>query len=137
IESPDAVLVGLLARSALTRGAFYSGASLHLADVYDLYPVVRRSAMAESPEVTAKNRATRTLLARVSLFGPTPSGLALLSDVTTSLDESYRPAGINRLVSSIVRAARGLGEESTFESSGEALWASLRDRLNIMLAELL
>jgi hypothetical protein len=137
IESPDAVLVGLLARSALTRGAFHSAASLHLADVYDVYPVLRRSAMAESSELTAKGRATRTLLARVSLFGPTPSGLALLSDVTTSLDESYRPAGINRLVSSIVRAARRLGEESTFEPSGEELWARVRDRLNIMLAALL
>jgi hypothetical protein len=134
IESPDAVLVGLLARNALTRGAFYSAASLPLADVYDVYPVLRRSAMVGSSTETTKNRLTRTLLARVSLFGPTPSGLALLSDVTTSLDESYRPAGINRLVSSIVRAARRLGEESTFEPSGEELWDRIRDRLNIMLA---
>lgn len=137
LESPDAVLAGVLARSALTRGAFHSAASLHLADVYDLFPILRRSAMTESPEPLPRDRSTRNLLARVSLLGPTPSGLALLSDVTTSLDESYRPAGINRLVSSIVRAARRLGEASMFESSGEALWASLRDRLNLMLAGLL
>ncbi|HJZ83077.1 MAG TPA: hypothetical protein VKD91_22100, partial [Pyrinomonadaceae bacterium] len=119
--------------SVLTRGAFHSAASLHLGDVYDVYPLLRRSAMAESAESSVKNRANRTLLGRVSLFGPTPSGLSLLSDVTTSLDESYRPAGINRLVSAIVRAARRLGEESTFEPSGEELWARIRDRLSIML----
>jgi hypothetical protein len=134
IESPDAVLAGLLARNALTRGTFHSAASLPLADVYDVYPVLRRSAMAASSEASTKKGLTRTLLARVSLFGPTPSGLALLSDVTTSLDESYRPAGINRLVSSIVRAARRLGEESTFEASGEELWDRIRDSLNLILA---
>ena len=48
----------------------------------------------------------RTLLQRVSLFGPTPRGIRLLSDVTTSDDENYRPAGVSRLVSALVRAAR-------------------------------
>jgi hypothetical protein len=137
LESPDAVLAGVIARSALTRGAFHSAASLHLADVYDLFPILRRSSMIASPEPLAKDRPKRNLLARVSLLGPTPSGLELLSDVTTSLDESYRPAGVKRLFSSIVRAARRLGEESTFESSGEQLWARIRDRLNLLLAGLL
>jgi hypothetical protein len=138
LESPDAVIVGILARSALTRGAFHSAASLPLGDVYDLFPILRRSLMFGSPERRAsRNRLAQTLLARVSLFGPTPAGLTLLSDVTTSLDESYRPAGINRLVSAIVRAARRLGEASTFEPSGEQVWASVRERLNIMLAGLL
>lgn len=61
----------------------------------------------------------------------------LLSDVTTSLDESYRPACVNRLVSVIVRAARRLGEEVVFESSGDLLWARLRESLNRLLTGLL
>ena len=137
LESPDAVLAGILARNALTRGAFHSAASLHLADVYDVSPPLRRASMWQLHSISgAWRQPDRSLIERVSLFGPTPAGLRLLSDVTTSIGESYRPAGINRLVSAIVRAARRLGEESTFEPSGEALWTRLRDRLNILLSGL-
>lgn len=74
-----------------------------------------------------------TLLERVSLLVPTPRGIELGSDVTTSLDESYRPASINRLVSIIVRAARNLGEDFAFESSGDQLWAKLGESLGTLL----
>jgi len=137
LESPDAVLAGILARNALTRGSFHSAASLHLADVYDVSPPLRRASMWQPHRASgARGQPDRSLIERVSLFGRAPDGLRLLSDVTTSLKESYRPASVNRLVSSIVRAARRLGEESTFEPSGEALWARLRDRLNILLSGL-
>ncbi|HYJ88315.1 MAG TPA: hypothetical protein VEW46_19780 [Pyrinomonadaceae bacterium] len=137
LESPDAVLAGILARNALTRGAFHSAASLHLADVYDVSPPLRRASMWKSHRASGgRSQPGRSLIERVSLFGRDPDGLRLLSDVTTSLNESYRPAGVNRLVSSIVRAARRLGEESIFEPSGEELWARLCDRLNILLSGL-
>ena len=138
LESPDAVLVGLLARNALTRGAYRSAANLQPADVYDVYPALRRDQMlTPEPDGSAERAVGRSLLERVSLFGPTPSGLTLLSDVTTSLDERYRPASVNRLVSVIVRAARRLGEDAVFESSGERLWARLREGLNSLLLGLL
>jgi hypothetical protein len=57
--------------------------------------------------------------------------------VTTSLDESYRPASVNRLVTVIVRAARRLGEESAFEASGERLWKRLQDSLTGLMIALL
>lgn len=137
LESPDGVLAGVLARNALTRGAFRSAANLRLADVHDLAPLLARQGMlAPHPDSAATNARQHTLLERVSLFGPTPGGLRLLSDVTTSLDESYRPAGVNRLIALLVRAARGLGEESVFEPSGEELWAQLRERLEGLLTEL-
>lgn len=138
IESPDAVLAGLLARNALTRGAFRSAAGFHLADVYDLYPSLPRyQVMKRHADNPSQSSASHTLMERVSLFGLTPGGFELLSDVTTSLTESYRPASVNRLVSIIVRAARRLGEDRVFESSGERLWAELRESLNALLSGLL
>src|SRR6185295_9813079 len=38
LESPDAVLAGVLARNALTRGSYRSAANLRLGDVYDVFP---------------------------------------------------------------------------------------------------
>jgi hypothetical protein len=77
------------------------------------------------------------LLERVSVFAMTPAGLRLRSDVTASIDAAYRPASVNRLVSLIIRAARHLGDETTFETSGEHVWGQLRDRLNALLLSLL
>lgn len=133
LESPDAVLTGLLARNALTQGTFSSAAKLHLADVYEVFPKLRRDEIWGRPKAWLEDRA---LVERVSLFGSTPARLALLSDVTTSRDESWRPANVNRLMSLLVRTARRLGEESAFEPSGETLWKTLRERMRGLLNEL-
>jgi hypothetical protein len=122
LESPEGVLTGVLARNGLTRGTFRSAANLHLADLFDVYPVLDRQQQQE-------NR----LIERVCLLGPTPSGLRLLSDVTTSGGESYRPGSVSRLLSTIVRTARRLGEELTFQPSGEQLWSEIRARLDAFL----
>lgn len=137
LESPDAVLAGVLARNALTRGSFRSAANLHLADVQQVYPILTRDRLLHSQPDSATRSTRHTLLQRISVLGTTPSGLRLLSDVTTSLDESYRPASINRLVSAIVRAARRLGEEVVFEASGEKLWMRLRGSLTTLMSGLL
>jgi phage tail sheath protein FI len=134
LESPDGVLAGMLARNALQNGAFRSAANLGVGDVYDVFPVLRRDQMLISH---ADQAGGHSLTERVSLLGPTPRGLALLSDVTTSLDESYRPASVNRLVSIITRAARRLGEDLLFEASGERLWAQIAAGMQNLLFELL
>jgi len=133
LESPDAIVAGILARNALTRGAYFSAAGLHLADVSDVKPVLRRYQMMQGHADDDRRKIKHTLLERVSLLVPTPRGIELASDVTTSLEESYRPANINRLVSIIVRAARRLGEDFAFESSGEQLWAKLSESMTILL----
>jgi hypothetical protein len=136
LESPDAVLAGVLARNALTRGSFRSAANLHLADVQQVYPILTRDLLQQSQPDSATRSTRHTLPERISLLGSTPSGLRLLSDVTTSLDESYRPASVNRLVAAIVRAARRLGEEVVFEASCERLWMRLRDSLTTLMSGL-
>jgi len=137
LESPDAVLVGVLARGALLNGAFRSAAGEHLADVHDVYPSLRRDQVLKPiPDNPSEKAISHTLLERVSMLGPTPRGLELLSDVTTSMNEGYRLASVNRLVSLLVRAARRLGEDITFESSGEVLWARIRDQIESLLLDL-
>src|SRR5262249_43047516 len=132
------VLVGMLAQNAMARGTFRSAANTSPADVYAVYPVLGREHLfgrhADGPVETA---ASHSLIERVSLFGPTPGRLALLSDVTTSLQEMYRPASVNRLVAAMVGAARRVGEEAVFEPSGPALWRQLKEQLETLLFGLL
>jgi uncharacterized protein len=140
LENPEAVLAGVLARNALTRGAFRSAAHLLLTDVEAVFPELGRDQTqrpASDPRATGGAARSYTLEERISLLGPTPGGLRLLSDVTASADESYRPAAVNRLVSLVVRAARRAGEATVFESSGESVWAELRERVGDLLLDLL
>jgi uncharacterized protein len=78
----------------------------------------------------------RSLIERISLFGPTPNGLQLLSDVTTSLSEPVRPASVHRLIGVILRAAQRLGEALVFETSGPLLWSRLADSLRGLMESL-
>ncbi len=130
LENPEGVLVGILARNALQRGTFRSAAGADLGDVYALFPII--SPIAAEAEISTLAQPQR-LLDRVSLMAPTPAGLRLLADVTTSGDLAYRPASVGRLVASLLRAARRLGEDLVFESSGELLWARVREALNSLL----
>jgi phage tail sheath protein FI len=73
---------------------------------------------------------------RLTLVSQTPRGFVLHSDVTTSASEAYRPGAVQRLTSVLVRTARRVGEDLVFESSGEALWSAVRDRLHAVLLTL-
>jgi Bacteriophage tail sheath protein len=143
LEPPDGVLVGLLARNALTRGTFVSAILTQPSEVYDLWPplpsqdvhvsttpLVWRNNLAESPVPD------KPLIERLSLFGFTPGGLQLLSDVTAYPGETYRSAAVNRLVSVISRAARRLGETVVFADNGPNLWARVENFLSQLLTAL-
>lgn len=138
LEGPEGALTGLLARSALLRGSFLSAGNLPLADVLGVHPVVARDQL-DHPlrDASGTSGPDRTLAQRVSILGPTPRGIRLLSDVTTSREEPYRPASVNRLVAAVVRAARRLGEEMTFEAHGERTWRRVEERLGDLLLGLL
>ena len=134
LEPPEGVLAGLLARNALTRGTFRNGCALAPHDVQGIAPRLRQSQM-EGINTRAPLRASprSPLLDRVSLFGPETGAIRLLSDVTTSNDAACRQAGINRTIGLVMRAARCIGEEYVFESSGERLWQQLQSRLTDVL----
>ncbi len=131
LESPDGVLVGMLACNALTRGAFRSAVKLPLVDVYDLYPALGNQEMNHHTDVRRK-----PLVDRVSLFGRSASQIGLLADVTADVDEGYRQAHVNRLISLLVREARRIGSDVVFEVSGERTWAQLRGQMEALLQAL-
>jgi hypothetical protein len=134
LESPEGVLVGLLARQALQRGSFRSAVGLDLADVRAVEPTLTR--LQRLAPLATGSDAGLTLSDRVSLLGPTPQGLRLLTDVTTSMAPSYRLASVHRLVTAVLRAARTLGELHSFETSNEALWRRLQDNLETLMTQL-
>lgn len=135
IEPPDGVLAGVLARNALLRGAHRSAAGQPLASVHAVQPLLAREQL-EPAAAAGRYARERSLVERVSLLGQSAGGMRLLSDVTASADESYRPANVHRLVSAIARAVRRLGEDSVFEPSGEAVWARVRARIEELLLAL-
>jgi hypothetical protein len=129
IGPPDGCLTGCLASNALSIGTFRSVANTVVGDIIETVPALADHVMAEP----VGNNADLAFWQRVTLIGPTVRGFEVLSDVTTSSDESYRPAQCNRLVSAIVRAARALSEELLFEPNGERLWMRITDRLTAVL----
>jgi hypothetical protein len=132
LEPPDGLLAGVLARNAVERGAFRSAAGSTLGDVSEVRPLLPANLLFGRTGV-----AKQSMAERVTLLGRTHEGLRLLSDVTTALDESYRPAAVNRLVGVILRAARLYGDTLAFEPSGEALWRQVRDTMNELMLGLL
>jgi uncharacterized protein len=135
LEPPDGTLAGILARNALTRGTFRSAAGLQVPFVYDLVPDLGGSTLIE-PIADPAGLRDWNALQRLSVVGRSPAGIDLLSDVSTSADESYRSAGAARLIGAMLRAARAIGEDMAFEASSEALWSRLRGRMEAMLLEL-
>lgn len=130
LEPPDGSLAGLLARNAITRGAYRSVTGLSQSDVRDIYPALsRQRQFASYPDATTNG----VLIDRVSLFGHSLNGIQVLSDVTTSNASAHRPANVNRIISMVVRSARFAGEEFVFEANGERLWAEIAQRLNDVL----
>lgn len=136
LESPEGLLAGVLARNSLMRGTFRSAMNLGLLDVHELSPVLDRGTLSAMPPAAAGTHPARSLRDRVSVLGPTPGGLSLLSDVTTSPHESWRQAGVNRLLSTLIRASRRAGQEVLFEPSSERTWRALVSQLESLLVRL-
>jgi hypothetical protein len=141
LEPPDGALAGLLARNALIRGTFTSATKITPSEIYDVSPALPDWEMRSSAQplvwgVASPSAQPKALIERLSLFGFTPSGLRLLSDVTAYPGESYRSGPVNRLVSVICRAARRMGESAVFQSNGPALWGRVQRFLQNLLTRL-
>jgi len=137
LEPPDGALAGILARNALTRGTFTSATKVPPSEVFDVWPALpMEETLSSATPLTWGDNSRKPLIERLSLFGFTPSGLRLLSDVTASAGESYRAAPVNRLVSVISRTAERLGEVLVFGNSGPNQWARLRNSLTQLMTAL-
>lgn len=137
LEPPDGALVGLLARNALTRGTFTSAVKVRPAEIVAVSMILpAQETMVTDGELDWGTDSVKPLIERISLFGPTPSGIALLSDVTAYAGESYRPGRIHRLVAVILRASRTMGERIAFESNGPRLWSQVQSSLRQLMTRL-
>jgi hypothetical protein len=138
LEPPDGALTGILARNALTRGTFTSATKIAPSEIFDLAPVLpaRETTVPATPPTWKIGTPPKPLIERFSLFGFTPAGLALLSDVTTFAGETYRFGGIHRLVAVILRAARRFGEGIAFQSNGPLLWTRVQTFLRQLMLRL-
>lgn len=137
LEPPDGALTGILARNALTRGTFMDATKIVPSEIFDVWPALpaqETTTPVDSP--LWDDSSSKPLIMRVSLFGFTPAGLRLLSDVTAYPGEDYRPARIPRLIAVISRACRRLGEQLVFQHNGPASWARLQASLRQLMTRL-
>ena len=137
LEPPDGALVGILARNVLTRGAFTDATKIVPAEISDVSPYLpAQDLQVPTTPLTWGDNSWKPLIIRLSLFGFTPAGLRLLSDVTAYPGEAYRPACVHRLVSVISRAARQLGEGIVFKQNGPVLWKLVETTLGRLMTRL-
>ena len=134
-EAPEGSLAGVLARSALERGAYRSAATRALHRYHDSEPALPWAQATREPVWTPLG--TLTLAERVCLLGPSPRGPQLLSDVSCSADARTRQAAVRRLLNVVVQSARQAGDEFAFEANGERLWSRVRERLSDLMRTLL
>lgn len=126
IEPADGALCGALAANALERGTYRSIGARRLLDVVETEPP-----LAMRDVIDPSN--TDTLTGRVTLIGRMPGGYEVLSDVTTSLEPTWRLGHANRLMAALVRALRLIGESVAFDPSNERTWARVRARASDIL----
>lgn len=133
IEPPEGLLAGTIAATSLRLGAFRSAAGTRLPAVRRTLPELGTGALRRGlPDADGAD----WLGARLSLVTRDVTGFALLSDATMSADAAWRPGGVQRLMGILLRAARTLGQDRIFDSSGPALWAELRLELEALLERL-
>lgn len=125
LEAADGSFAGTLAANALARGTFRSVAGTRLPEAVLPTPMPELGLGPDSPSAR--------LAQRVCLIGPEPEGIVILSDVTSSVRRGWRQGGASRLMAALLRAARRIGEQETFELNGPALWARIRRDLETLL----
>lgn len=130
IEAPDGAFAGLVAQTALARGAFHSAAGLEPQSVTATVPVLSQA------DLASRSDGSDWLGARLSLFGTRHGRFALLSDATMAASRAWRHGGISRLMNIILRAARSMGQDALFEPNGPQLWARLSSAMERFLADL-
>lgn len=121
---PDGAACGVLARRALTRGAWIAPANEALTDVVDLAPPV------------APERLIDLFAAQVNVFRQEARGFVALGADTLSPDEDVRPINVRRLLSLLRRLALQQGSAYVFEPNDDALRRRVRQDFEALLQSL-
>lgn len=132
VQGGEGVLAGGIARSTLLNGVHASVAGLPLATVQALLPELSRGNVQRG----VPGGVADWLGDRIALLGRRADGFHVASDATAAEDAAWRAGSVSRLFRTVLRAARRLGQDLVFESSGEALWARTRQALEAYLTTL-
>jgi hypothetical protein len=123
---PDGAAAGILARRALSRGAWVAPAN---------EPI--RGAVALTPVLPTDARIRRELLtAQINVITQEPHGFLTLSADTLSRDRDLRPLNVRRLLILLRRRALQVGSRYVFEPNGPALVRLVQRGFEDMLAGL-
>ena len=132
LEAPEGRLMGMIARSAVERGAFRSAAGRLVPGVTGIVPMLTEAAMRRG----LPNGRADWLGDRLCVVGQKTDQFVLLSDSTMAASRSWRAGGVSRLMGLILRAARVMGQDRVFEPSGPALWNGVRQDLEGLMERL-
>lgn len=124
----DAIVAGVIAANALERGTFRSLGGRRIHDVVGVDPLVPMREVTDSSNTTS-------LVGRLTMFGRSPTGFEMLSDVTGSNDWLWRLGHASRGMGALVRALGVIGQHVAFEASNERVWADIRSRAIAVLRE--
>ena len=127
LEPPDGLIAGVMAAAALARGTFRSIAGTRLPEVLGATPTPAWGLGPDSPAAQ--------LAERICLIAPEPDHWSLVSDVTASPDPAWQPGGVSRLMASVLRGARRVGEGTVFEPNGPLLWARVKQSIEDLLTD--
>jgi Bacteriophage tail sheath protein len=131
LQSPEGTLAGMIARTALEQGAFRSAAGKKLTSSALLAPRISGSDVARGLPGRAD-----WLGDRLCIFRERRGQIELMSDSTAAEDRAWRKGGVSRLIGTLLRACRHIGDEYIFESAGPAVWSQLAARVTDVLDQL-
>ncbi len=132
LEGPEGRMMGLIARSAITIGAFRSAAGQPVPGIVGTTPALTSAGARRGLD---GGRAD-WLGERLTLIGQRIDTFQLLSDATMAADPAWRAGGVSRLMALILRAARWLGQDRLFEPSRPQMWNALRQDLETFMERL-
>jgi hypothetical protein len=131
LQSPEGAIAGLIARSALEQGAFRSAAGRRLHSPAQLAPRLAGSDIARGLPGRSD-----WLGDRLCILAERRGRVELISDATAAEDRGWRKGGVSRLVATLLRTCRHIGDEFMFEPSGPGMWASVAGRVTAILEQL-
>jgi hypothetical protein len=121
---PDGAVSGIMARRALTRGAWVAPANEVLSNVVALAPSLARARWLDLQE------------AQLNIIRQEPRGFLYLSADTLSDDSELRPINVRRLLILLRRLALRLGVDYVFEPNNDAFRRLVQRGFEAMLEQL-
>ncbi len=121
---PDGAAAGIMARRALTRGAWVAPANEVLSNVVALTPALARDRWLDLQE------------AQLNIIRQEPRGFLYLSADTLSDDSELRPINVRRLLILLRRLALRLGADYVFEPNNDAFRRAVQRGFEALLEQL-